>query len=291
MFSSTLKSAHTARRRMRSLQRAAAAANAPPCITVSRLPTHTASAFDDLRGRHVHAVALVVLAVHCAVALNAWRASMENTAHGEPRALDVQFDVSAAVPAAIPTRPAGLAADPVPTAAPPTPSRSIAPRRMRDVAAPGSTAQASPSKALARPAANKTASTPQSAARGTTPQSASTHADAESLNAPIAQPPDSQPKTEPLTEPGFGAAYLHNPPPDYPGAAQQRGWQGTVLLKVHVLASGLPDHVGLASSSGHESLDDAAVEAVTRWRFTPARRGAQAIDGWVQVPIDFKLGT
>lgn len=113
----------------------------------------------------------------------------------------------------------------------------------------------------------------------------------ELLNPSTAKSPDSQPAQEPLTEPSFGAAYLRNPPPTYPGVAQQRGWQGTVLLKVHVLASGRPDHVGLASSSGHDSLDDAALEAVTNWRFAPARRGDQAIDGWVQVPIEFKLGT
>ena len=89
----------------------------------------------------------------------------------------------------------------------------------------------------------------------------------------------------------FGAAYLHNPAPAYPAVALQRGWQGTVLLKVHVLANGRADHVALVSTSGHPSLDDAAAEAVADWSFVPARRGTQAIDGWVQVPIDFKLGT
>ncbi len=95
----------------------------------------------------------------------------------------------------------------------------------------------------------------------------------------------------PVTEPSFGAAYLHNPAPDYPAVAQQRHWQGTVQLKVHVLMDGKPDEVSVASSSGHTSLDDAAVEAVKAWRFTPAKRGEQAIDGWVRVPIEFKLGT
>jgi protein TonB len=94
-----------------------------------------------------------------------------------------------------------------------------------------------------------------------------------------------------VTEPDFGAAYLHNPAPAYPAVALQRGWQGTVFLKVHVLANGHPDHIVLASSSGHESLDDAATEAVANWSFVPARCGEQAIDGWVRVPIDFKLGT
>jgi len=104
-------------------------------------------------------------------------------------------------------------------------------------------------------------------------------------------PPSPPPVAGPLIEPGFGAAYLHNPAPAYPAVALQRGWQGTVLLKVHVLANGRADHVALMSTSGHPSLDDAATVAVADWSFVPAHRGAQAIDGWVQVPIDFKLGT
>ncbi|MEE2494145.1 energy transducer TonB, partial [Pseudomonas aeruginosa] len=37
------------------------------------------------------------------------------------------------------------------------------------------------------------------------------------------------------------------------------------------------------------SLDQAAVKAVKRWSFVPAKRGDKAEDGWVSVPIDFKL--
>ncbi|TKC87342.1 energy transducer TonB [Trinickia terrae] len=100
---------------------------------------------------------------------------------------------------------------------------------------------------------------------------------------------DTAPQT--ASPPSFNAAYLHNPPPAYPAMAQQRSWEGTVLLKVHVLASGKPDQIEVASSSGHAPLDDAAKEAVSGWRFMPAKRAAQAVDGWVQVPVEFKLGT
>jgi protein TonB len=158
----------------------------------------------------------------------------------------------------------------------------------------GNTAQVAPPKPLAKPAPNtasKPQPTPSATAKTAAPEPRSADTVQESLKAPAAKSPDSQPAPEALTQPSFGAAYLRNPAPGYPGVAQQRGWQGTVLLKVHVLASGRPDHVGLASSSGHDSLDDAAIEAVTHWRFAPARRGDQAIDGWVQVPIEFKLGT
>jgi protein TonB len=295
MITSTLKSANAARRRVRGLQ-CAVAANPPVRIAASRLPPHTTRAFDDLRGARAHAIALVVLAVHCTVALKAWRVSVENLEYTAPHALDLQFDVGATVPplAAISTQSAGRTADLAPAMTSPAPSPSISPRRARDMATPRNTAQASPLKPLAKTAPNnesKWQPAPSNATPTTTPQPMPTDTGRELLNPSTAKSPDSQPAQEPLTEPSFGAAYLRNPPPTYPGVAQQRGWQGTVLLKVHVLASGRPDHVGLASSSGHDSLDDAALEAVTNWRFAPARRGDQAIDGWVQVPIEFKLGT
>jgi protein TonB len=109
--------------------------------------------------------------------------------------------------------------------------------------------------------------------------------------APVeAAPEPAPPKVdEPVTEPKGYAGYLRNPAPDYPPAAQKRGLEGKVVLKVHVLATGQPDNVTVARSSGHQILDDAALKAVTQWAFAPARRGQTPIDGWVQVPLTFKI--
>ena len=54
-------------------------------------------------------------------------------------------------------------------------------------------------------------------------------------------------------------------------------------------ASGKPGEVQLQKTSGHEQLDDAAQAAVKRWSFAPAKQGNEPIDGWVSVPVDFKL--
>ncbi len=102
-------------------------------------------------------------------------------------------------------------------------------------------------------------------------------------------PPPAPPAVEPVTEPKGYAGYLNNPAPSYPPAAQLRRLQGRVVLKVHVLASGQPDSVDVAQSSGYDILDQAAIKAVTGWVFDPAKRGVKAIDGWVNVPINFKL--
>lgn len=101
--------------------------------------------------------------------------------------------------------------------------------------------------------------------------------------------PVAPPAPAPVTPPSASAAYLKNPPPEYPSLAMRRGWEGTVVLRVHVLASGAPAEIQIQTSSGREQLDNAAVQAVKRWTFVPSKQGDVARDGWVSVPIGFKL--
>jgi periplasmic protein TonB len=102
--------------------------------------------------------------------------------------------------------------------------------------------------------------------------------------APVAAAP-----REPSSPPDFRAAYLRNPPPGYPAAARRNGEEGTVTLRVLVSAEGAPREVALERSSGSSLLDAAALAAVKTWRFTPARRGGEAQEAWVLVPIVFRL--
>ncbi|MFK3799103.1 MULTISPECIES: energy transducer TonB [unclassified Pseudomonas] len=107
---------------------------------------------------------------------------------------------------------------------------------------------------------------------------------------PVAAPaPPAPPAPAPVTPASANAGYLHNPAPEYPALAMRRNWEGTVLLRVHVLASGKPGEVQIQKSSGRDQLDDAALAAVKRWSFAPAKQGDTPVDGWVSVPIDFKL--
>jgi len=87
----------------------------------------------------------------------------------------------------------------------------------------------------------------------------------------------------------FSASYLQNPAPRYPLAARRAGEQGTVTLKVLVSVDGLPRRVEVEKTSGASRLDAAALDAVRRWRFVPARRGAAPIESWVLVPVVFRL--
>ena len=108
--------------------------------------------------------------------------------------------------------------------------------------------------------------------------------------APVAAPaPPAAPAPAPVTPASANAAYLKNPAPEYPQMAQRRGWEGTVLLRVEVLPSGKPGQIQLQKSSGRDALDAAALAAVKRWSFVPAKQGDVPQAGWVSVPIDFKL--
>lgn len=108
--------------------------------------------------------------------------------------------------------------------------------------------------------------------------------------APVAAPaPPAPPAPAPVTPASANAAYLKNPAPEYPQMAQRRGWEGTVLLRVEVLPSGKPGQIQLQKSSGRDALDAAALAAVKRWSFVPAKQGDVPQAGWVSVPIDFKL--
>ena len=107
---------------------------------------------------------------------------------------------------------------------------------------------------------------------------------------PVAPPaPPAPPAPAPITPASANAGYLHNPAPEYPSLAMRRGWEGTVLLRVHGLASGKPGEIQIQKSSGRDQLDNAAKDAVKRWSFVPAKQGNDPIDGWVSVPIDFKI--
>lgn len=110
-------------------------------------------------------------------------------------------------------------------------------------------------------------------------------------SAPPAPPaPVVEAAPEPVLEaPRFNAAYLNNPPPVYPLAARRRGNEGKVLVRAEIQADGSCSRVALKKTSGSDLLDQAALEAVRKWHFVPARKGGQAITAWVEVPITFKL--
>lgn len=90
-------------------------------------------------------------------------------------------------------------------------------------------------------------------------------------------------------EPDYRADYLNNPRPPYPMVARRMGFHGKVILNVEVLAEGKAGQVLLHQGCGHDILDNAAIQTVKTWRFTPARRLGQPVTQWFLVPIRFSL--
>jgi protein TonB len=77
--------------------------------------------------------------------------------------------------------------------------------------------------------------------------------------------------------------------PSYPSSALRQGIQGTTMLKVHVLIDGRVGDVVVQQSAGHPDLDQAAADAVRRWRFEPAQRGTDPVAMWVLLPVEFQI--
>jgi protein TonB len=99
-----------------------------------------------------------------------------------------------------------------------------------------------------------------------------------------------KPEPEPTVEPPrFGISYLHNPAPEYPRMSRRAKEQGRVMLRVTVSAKGEAENVELEKSSGYSRLDEAAIQAVKKWTFEPARRSNQVIRGIAMVPVSFSL--
>ena len=79
--------------------------------------------------------------------------------------------------------------------------------------------------------------------------------------------------------------------PTYPEDARKAGATGKVLLKVQILENGRAGEVHVQQSSGNTSLDQSAVTAVYKWRFTPAKEKntGRAVVCYTTVPVVFRL--
>jgi protein TonB len=82
---------------------------------------------------------------------------------------------------------------------------------------------------------------------------------------------------------------LGNQPPHYPEVARRNGWTGLCMVRATVTAQGRATSVSLARSSGHAVLDQAALTAVQKWKFSPRMVRGQAVACSVEVPVNFSL--
>lgn len=182
-------------------------------------------------------------------------------------------------------------AAPTPVKLPEQPQPQPQPQRQavvpRKAPAPKPAVQAPAAKPKATPAvaAQPTQNQPvQAQPIEATRQSAAVRAAAQTSSAkPVA--------TKPVAEVLSRKPSFREPPrqPNYPSQARRRNQQGVVLVEVRLDERGQQRSLNVLRSSGVESLDRAALEAVAKWRFRPETTGGQAVPSRVQIPIQFAL--
>lgn len=76
--------------------------------------------------------------------------------------------------------------------------------------------------------------------------------------------------------------------PEYPDEARKARFEGTVVLSVEVDSKGQPHLVRVVRGLGL-GLDERAVEAVNKWRFTPAIASGKPVAAPVVIEVSFRL--
>ena len=82
-----------------------------------------------------------------------------------------------------------------------------------------------------------------------------------------------------------------NPKPNYPSLAVKRGWQGEVILGVHVRPDGTIEHLTFVKSTNYGVLNFEAYETVrTSWHFKALEDDdEQSVSTYIEVPITFNI--
>jgi len=80
-----------------------------------------------------------------------------------------------------------------------------------------------------------------------------------------------------------------NPKPVYPRMAIRRGIEGEVELSVSVSALGQVSRISINKPSGFAMLDQAAIDSVRKWQFTPAIQDGVPTAMVVDIPVQFRL--
>lgn len=90
----------------------------------------------------------------------------------------------------------------------------------------------------------------------------------------------------PVTAPYF----ISGARPRYPSPALSREYQGAVRIRMVVNASGNVVSAGIASSSGSDQLDQAALNVVYGWQFSPAKDTyGQPCACYITMPVTFVI--
>ena len=110
--------------------------------------------------------------------------------------------------------------------------------------------------------------------------------DFSNLDAP--PPPPSGPKVVfiPYDDPPVAMSPIR---PVYPEIAQEAGIEGVVVVQAFIDEKGRVKETLILKGVPNTGLDEAAMEAIRKTRFRPAKQRERAVGVWISIPVNFKL--
>ncbi|MGH6782499.1 MAG: energy transducer TonB, partial [Sphingomonadaceae bacterium] len=98
------------------------------------------------------------------------------------------------------------------------------------------------------------------------------------------------PVAGPVSAGDLSSTMIDFKPPSYPVESRRKKEQGIVILTLLLGLDGAVSEIVVQKSSGFARLDEAALRAVRRWRWSPTMRGGQPmlVRGVVEIPFIIK---
>ena len=108
----------------------------------------------------------------------------------------------------------------------------------------------------------------------------------EAWDAPPPPPSGPQVKFIPYDDPPVPLTPIK---PKYPEIAQEAGIEGTVFIQAFIDKKGRVIETTIIKGIPNTGLDEAAIEAIRKTLFRPAKQRERAVGVWISIPVNFKL--
>jgi len=101
-------------------------------------------------------------------------------------------------------------------------------------------------------------------------------------------PPPSGPKVVfiPYDDPPVAMTPIR---PIYPEIAQEAGIEGVIVVQAFIDEKGRVKETQILKGVPNTGLDEAAMDAIRKTRFKPAKQRERAVGVWISIPVNFRL--
>ena len=110
--------------------------------------------------------------------------------------------------------------------------------------------------------------------------------DFEAWDAPPPPPSGPQVRFIPYDDPPVPLTPIR---PKYPEIAQEAGIEGTVYIQAFIDVKGRVKELKVIKGIPNTGLDEAAIEAIRKTRFRPAKQRERPVGVYISIPVNFKL--